>query len=349
MAKTQLVETSEKTHVVFLARRYAPHLGGVEKHLEGLVQTLIKRGWNITIITEQHDISLSLHDITDHVEILRIPRGGGSEKKEIWSWIRAHSALFMQADIVHAHDVFWWLVPVLHVIPKRKRFITFHGYEDERGPNFKTTLVRQIWDGLAHKNLCVGGWIRKWYGTPADAITYGAASAKPRPLPAEHSMVFVGRLADDTHIADYISLCSRAEGMLTLDIYGDGPLREKIEHLVLNYPMVKYLGTTKHPEAALAKYRFVCASQYMTMLQAMQIGRLVLSLHNTELKKDYLEDFPAFEQTVHATTPEKLLTQLELVIAEPEREREMITRAQDWALEQTWEKLADTYEDLWQS
>jgi glycosyltransferase involved in cell wall biosynthesis len=30
-----------------------------------------------------------------------------------------------------------------------------------------------------------------------------------------------------------------------------------------------------------------------------------------------------------------------------ERERDMVERAYQWAREQTWQKLADEYEDLW--
>src|SRR3989344_4042460 len=90
-----------KTKLLFLARLYAPHIGGVEKHVAQLSEQLVKRGYKITVITEQFDAMLPLHETQKNIDIYRIPKKQCETKLGIWRWMLAHRFLIEEADIVH--------------------------------------------------------------------------------------------------------------------------------------------------------------------------------------------------------------------------------------------------------
>lgn len=157
--------------VLFLCRYYAPHIGGVEKHVANISRILSKRH-QIKIVTERYDNKLSEYEHKDGIEIYRIP---GPGKLAVWKWVLQHEKLFNDADIIHAHDVYFWLFPYKLLHPFKKTFVTFHGWETQYPIPLKNILIRKISELLANGNICVGDFIAKWYGTRPDIVTYGAA------------------------------------------------------------------------------------------------------------------------------------------------------------------------------
>ncbi len=63
--------------ILFLARRYAPQVGGVETHLAYLNRELLKshslQNVEITVVAEQDDPRLLLTEKIDEVIVQRIP------------------------------------------------------------------------------------------------------------------------------------------------------------------------------------------------------------------------------------------------------------------------------------
>src|SRR5258708_1685055 len=120
----------KKTKLLFLARRYAPHIGGVETHLEHVNAFLGTKNVEVTVITEREDPSLPLREKKDGVRIFRIPLPKGQTNKWlIWLWALRHFMLFLETDIVHIHDVFFWILPIFPLLKPfgKKIYMTFHG------------------------------------------------------------------------------------------------------------------------------------------------------------------------------------------------------------------------------
>ncbi len=156
-------------NILFLTRLYYPHIGGVEKHVRGLSKILVSRGHKIKLITTKHDKKLKDFEVLDDVEVYRMPV---MDKWGTWKWMAGHHHLIKWADIVHAHDVYYWYVPFFWM---KKSFVTFHGWEGIYPIPWKNIFVRKISEKLASGNICVGDFISKWYKTSPDFVTYGAA------------------------------------------------------------------------------------------------------------------------------------------------------------------------------
>jgi len=118
--------------ILFFSRLFYPHIGGVETHLLNLSNELIKRGFDVVIITSRFDKTLSSCEEKGKLKILRIdyPEIKFLGLFVIWfNLIFKHFNLINHADIIHIHDVFIWYLPFRLLFPRKDNvFITFHGY-----------------------------------------------------------------------------------------------------------------------------------------------------------------------------------------------------------------------------
>lgn len=157
--------------IVFLSRLYLPHIGGVEKHVQ-MVSRVLSRKHKIKIITEKYSADLKDYEVIEGIEVYRMPPG---DKWQVWKWMRKNRYLLDWADVIHAHDVYFWIIPYRLRYWKKKTYVTFHGWEGRYPIPLKNKVVRKVSDWLARGNICVGDFISKWYGTEPDSVTYGAA------------------------------------------------------------------------------------------------------------------------------------------------------------------------------
>src|SRR3989344_3537616 len=102
--------------ILFLTRRFYPDVGGVEKHVLKISELLIKKGHKVTVITESQGKENGLRGI----RIFRIKsRNGWFKKFDIWLWLWRNRELIRNADIVHAHDVYYWYFPFRFIYPSK--------------------------------------------------------------------------------------------------------------------------------------------------------------------------------------------------------------------------------------
>ena len=156
--------------ILFLARLYWPHVGGVEKHVEKITDVLSKK-YQIIIVCEKHDPKLPDYEKNRGVEIYRIGKTG---KWNIWKWWLKHLHLIDNADIIHIHDVFFWFLPFRLPYFYKKVYITFHGYEGADPPTSIQVLWHRVGTKLTRGNICIGDFHKKWYQVKPDFVSYGA-------------------------------------------------------------------------------------------------------------------------------------------------------------------------------
>lgn len=333
--------------LVFLTKRYAPHIGGVELHVSNISREFLKNKHKIIVVTEQYDANLPFYEVIEGVEVCRIPHECQS-KLQIWVWMLKHWFVFLNASIVHAHDVGWWYLPLLVFFWWKPLYTTFHGYEGHKEPTVKAMLSRKVVEFFSRKTLCVGDWMREWYKEKPTRVTYGAGSYHAHVLPKKHNAVFIGRLSLDTGVLEYIKGVLSLKGKLTLDIFGRGVLQAQVEKMIVRTPYIQFHGETTDVEKELASHRFAFVSRYLGIIEAQQVGRLVFAHTDTHIKTSYLSSFPTTQQMIQFHDAESLVSELEYVVNHPTYEQKMILRAQSWAKQQTWDRIATIYEELWQ-
>ena len=98
-------------HILFLAGRFYPDIGGVEKHVLEISKRFIARGHTVTVVSEKHgENDVTLFEKQTGIKIIKIPVGKNEKQKKfiIWKWFWKNQSLITQADIIHCHDVFYW-------------------------------------------------------------------------------------------------------------------------------------------------------------------------------------------------------------------------------------------------
>jgi len=340
--------------VIFFVRRYWPAVGGVERHVQFLTAALKEQSpsTEITIITEQYDSRLAKQEVFQGREIHRIPvsQSEKNRKNEVWDWLTAHSDVVKSADILHIHDVFFWMLPNLFSFPRPKIFITFHGYEPPGPPTWKQRVWHQLAELGTEANICVGGFHPKWYGVTPTITTFGATqstvdAAQVSAASSSSSTkryVFIGRLEEDTGIWSYLESFERIPDKdLELDVIGEGPLRQQLENFVKqNKLRVTFLGARFVSAQTYQKYTASLVSGYMTILESLAVGIPVISTYASSLKYDYLAATPFADWISIAAAGEEL----DLAISLP---KQVSVNAKNWVAEQSWEKLVKQYLELW--
>lgn len=103
-----------------------------------------------------------------------------------------------------------------------------------------------------------------------------------------------------------------------------------------NIKLDEYIGVP-NADKYLPKYDFAFVSRYLAILEALTAGIPVISHYNNQIKYDYLNMAPFAKYIVIFNDPTKEVLKNFDVIS-----------GQNWAKSQTWDKMADLYESLWQ-
>ncbi len=318
--------------VLHLARRSAPDIGGVESHLSHLLPELRRLGYDSSILNEKMLLSTSSW----------IP----AYKLKIWFGIAQKLPKLWRSDIIHIHDVFWWLLPFLPVLWWKKIFITFHGYESVTGPSRQQKFWHQLAALLTRGKICIGGFHEKWYGVVGDKLSYGAVTPLGTKLKkhSKKSAIFIGRLESDTGFRSYlkaIRLAKQAGVVVSLDVYGEGDERAWAETYCQKHKLpVRFFRFVPEARMHLSKYSHAFASQYLAILESLSAGVSVISYAGTAFKRDYLQMTPFSKWIQIATLP------AEIVLALTKSVQPSLA-ARTWAQKQTWKKLAKQYHELW--
>src|SRR3990167_10093879 len=359
-----------KKKILFLTRSFYPNIGGVEKHILELSKVLIAKGHKISVITEKpysnnyHSGSSSdkLKGEILGIKIVRIDAGNNNwfKKFRIWLQLLRNIKKIYSADIVHCHDVFFWYLPFRFIFPFKKIYTTFHGYEGNMIPTKKAIFMHKIAEKLSNGNICVGDYLKKWYGTKPDYITYGAVETpnhklqitnKSKRKNSKYKILFLGRLEEETGIMEYLKALLMLKNIGTkfeLTILGDGKLRRKAETFSKSNKInAEFKGFVENTDKYFRVCDFVFTSRYLGILEALAYKKLVFAHYNNPIKEDYLEMAPFSKFISISKNHQGLAKQIEFFLRENETSNDLIGNGFGWVKKQNWSNITDIYSDLW--
>ena len=344
-------------NVLFFSRLFYPHIGGVEKHVLEISRFLVKKGHSVTVLTEKFEKDLLDVDEIDGIKILRINSGKDNwfKKFRVWKNLWRHRKLIKKSDIIHAHDVFFWYLPFRFLYPSKKVFTTFHGYEGNKIPGFKSKLIHKIAEKLSKGNICVGDFLKKWYGTKPDYVTYGGVSGiqnsefKIQNYDSKFKILFLGRLEEETGVMEYLKalkILQERKYIFEIVMLGDGSLRKNAEKFALeNNINAEFKGFVENIDKYLQNCDFVFVSRYLGILEALAYGKFIFANYNNEIKADYLKMAPFSDFISISKNGEEISKELINFI---NHKKTINTKnGYNWVKDKTWKSMASLYLRLW--
>ncbi len=350
------------TKIIFVTPSFFPHIGGVESHVGSIADELLKQGFEVTVITgsEQPTSSpksdkqslISREDdwglSNSRLRVIYLGNTQFFSKLTIWSKIWQLRGEMTRADIVQAHDVGWWLLPVLPLI-LHKFNITFHGWEGVYPVRWQAKLHRLMLAILARKSVHIGHFIQQFYWDKPDLVMYGGLDEqlleiKPTQVKKPLNIVFFGRLVAENEIELYMKLIGKLRKMdvaHTMLWIGDGAFAQSCQQLG------KVTGMVADPSKYLRSADVVCTNSYLALLQAQAMGKIVVALFSHPLKAAYLHDYPGKEAMICTNSTEEAAKQLQTLLKNRQEVRSLQRTAQQLVAPYTWKAVANQYLLLW--
>ncbi len=366
------------------------NLGGVERHVKLLTEELGRRG---------HEVKeLSLPETDKNYKDYKGYKGGFNKgpalprrgraleyKLRAWGYLWRKRDLFRWAEVVHVHDVFWWVMPFIPIIKWDKSyknynisgrlFVTFHGWEGRWPPTRSAVWQKKLAAWLSDGTIGVGDFYQKWYEVKTDKTVWGVLDnsyksykdykrgfnkgikgiyRKLEDFKGDGGKVFrlafFGRLEEVNGIE--IALKAMNKGYKNYKSYNN----QGIKIIFVGdgswrkeaEKVGKVTGMIKNPWKYLGGADVVIASSYLAILEAAAMGKPVIAIANNPLKRDYLEGHPmrrGFEVVGSSDELAEIITNKNYKGYKGYKNNLSKTRA--WARGQTAGKLAGEYEELW--
>ena len=333
--------------IVFFARFFYPHIGGVEKHVMEISKILINKGHTVSVITEQL-VDTKVKEEIDGITIYRVTTGGDDwfKKFRIWRGMWDLKNVIEDADIIHCHDIFFWYLPFRFLYPSKPVYSTFHGFEKFPVPP-KAIIVRKFSEKLSFGNICIGDYLSHWYRTKPDYVMYGAIKKHDvitSGMSQKIRIGFVGRLAIDNGMPVYIKimkLLKKRKINYQFEAFGDGELRKEVEKYGRVY------GFVSNPEEIMKKVDIIFSASYLGTMEAFQNKKYVISVFDDLLKEYVLNTAPWKDWITITDDPEKACTTIMDIHKNPESYIERIQSSYKWVQTQTWENATNVYLKLW--
>ncbi len=333
-----------------LTRFYHPHIGGVEKHVASVLHNLPTQKWRKIVMTLRHDDKLADYEVIDNVEVYRLGLDHDKDKFKTWIAVCQLWKLFGQADVIHVHDVFWWLLP-LYLFVSHKVYVTFHGWEGQYPVPWSSKLQRLIYSQLAQARIHIGQYIQEFYWDRPNLVLYGGANkSKLRKIKKINvkkiNIVFLGRLTAENEISGYCQLLKKLrDGKINYQMtwVGDGPWAKECK----KYGVVT--GLVANPDKYLIDADLVLASSYLAMWEAQSMGKIVIGLATHRLKRRYIETYPGFQSIIYSPDPDILAEKIFGLIQDSASMTNIQSESIKIADRYTWAKVSRQYLQLWQT
>jgi len=252
--------------VIQVTPRYYPHTGGIETHVQDISERLVKRGFEVEVVSTDPTGSLPKHEVINGVAVNRFrslaPGDAYYLAPQIYFYIRNSNC-----NLIHMHSYHSFTSLFAALAKKdRKLIITPHTF------GFPITFPKNIFHNIykpfgsfifnsADKVVSISNvekeWLRKTFGLPDNKLHHipipidiGDAEVK-KEREDNVKIAFVGRLSAEKNIDILISAFKRVkqnhpECMLYL--IGEGPLREYLEGVSKQINDIYFTGRLFHDD-----------------------------------------------------------------------------------------------------
>jgi len=341
--------------VLMVAERYRPAIGGVEKHIEHVVDILNSRGLHVTILAGASSPLLPCIESSEQCMILRVPQGWGKNPFLFCLWTLYNRRAMSNFDLFHFHDTLVLMscgIPLMLLQPRTPRFATFHGYEQDPVP-MVWQVARRIASRLVRGSICVGSFIRKAYGIHCDLDSIGAVERPGPVVGGGKGAIFVGRLEEDTGILKYVDALRIVRDRYLIDlpltVCGSGSLDERVREAAFTARLAaELLGPISSPMTVLAKGQVCLAAGYLSMLEAMSTGLPVIGIAKSPLRMAYLKSMRGAGAPISIqTTTDGVAREIARIIGDDRLRASLANRGRAFAAKMTWERMTDLYIQLW--
>ena len=268
--------------ILQLSVHFKPNIGGVETHLDDLCNALVRRGFNIFVLTYrplQTKATWKVFEEENNIKILRLPWFPNLFYQlvsyPLFEFLYLAPALFIftpfilllkKIEIIHAHGliagfvgVFWGkmfgkrVVISLHSIyhfPKRglyRSFVNwiFNNADYILGLSRQSVKEVKSLGILSKKVVNFTYWIDlKNYQTVADA-------KKKLSWEGKFIVLFVGRLVEEKGIKILLEAATLWDRNIILAVVGSGPLEDEVKSIAAKVANVQFIGPKSQFELAL--------------------------------------------------------------------------------------------------
>jgi alpha-1,3-mannosyltransferase len=296
-----------KPKILFTSRQFHPVLGGTEIYMLECAKRLVERGYEVTVLTMDHNIytgqKMPSMDVEQGIKIIRIPCLRIGPKFIPIGNLRALFRAHFDADIIHTHDIrflfesqflitkllkkifvvgtygfilhqtkgMWWKLPYFHrvLIPLMKRSDAIHSISHQDSDQ----LAGRIENSLI--TLIEGG---------VDAQGFGTSTGKSTERDPNLFVLF-GRLDRNKAIDDAIQALAKLPNACRLELIYGSYHQDYLDHLRLLArelgveERIHWRGRVTRGELIAALHRCVFTllpSRYegfgLTTLEAMSAG-----------------------------------------------------------------------------
>ena len=334
--------------ILFLTRLFWSHVGGIEKHIDEISKILVKRGHLVSVMTTRHNAELRTHEPVHGYNIIRFDQPNIKYLGLIytWFWIVKNINLFIKSDIVHIHDVFIWYWPLRVLLPFKKVFITYHGQWGKYPIPYVDILQKKIGRYFSNGVISIGKYIDKYYGIKSDIISYGGVNLPNNKVKKDNNLLlYVGRLDSNTSLPKILEFIhnyhTTVYGSYVKVIFcGDGELKDECKRYG------KVLGFVD-PSPYYEKAKFVFASGYLTILEAIANKCLVFTTYGHNLQKDYYQLTHFRDFMILCEDERELGENFAYYNRYIKKTEAIINKGYKWVMDQSWQKMADNYYKLW--
>ncbi|MEG1641541.1 MAG: glycosyltransferase family 4 protein [Synergistaceae bacterium] len=259
-------------------------VGGVERHVIDLANTLAERGHSVTVISYGGRMMCQLSDKVDHrklpVHKKNIVTGYLCARK-IAKWVKEEGF-----ELIHAHSrVPAWIAMWVASMAKIPFIVTAHV---DFGT--KTKCIYKPYR-KANKTICVSSAVqegmKKCFYDNTQVVLNGLDNPKvhwQKPEGETIKFLFVGRLSKIKGLHDALRALPQ-DSNWTLDVLGDGPIRSELEAEVKELNIenkVTFHGFSNEADKFMATSSCLLFPSYtegmpLTLARAVQIGLPVLA------------------------------------------------------------------------
>ncbi len=329
--------------ILIFTPSFFPKLGGVERHVLETTNQLIKKGYSVKVLTEK---TTELKKF-EKKSLLRIYRFSYPKIKYVglfsiwWRLLTQYYSLIKEADVIHIHDIFVWYLPFRLMFWRKPVVTTFHGWEGVFPLPPQNKFWRKLGVLLSSKTVAVGHYLEKHYHFKADHVIYGGVHLPKTNYQKKDLLLYVGRLDYDTGLPLLLQSLKNKPWLGEVVFCGDGVLKDQAR---LYGQVVGF----KNPLPYLKKAKVVFAGGYLSILEAFAYRCLVVAAYNNPLKRDYFSLSPLGRFVQVVSNDQELTMKLNFLAKKNNFNQSKLDQAYSLAKEQSWVRVADLYQQIYQ-